>query len=308
MKRLGRWLALALPLFAQNFNEVKIELLGRNWGFTEGPAWSAKDNYLIFSDTPGDRLLKWVPGNNIEVFRSGAGGPSGNAFDSDGRLYTCETRARRVTRTDKKGVIEVLADKFQGKRLNAPNDIVVASDGGIWFTDPGYGILLNYEGHHDTFEIKPAVYRIDPSGSMAMVTDELMRPNGLCFAPDEKKLYIVDTGASHDPKGPRHLKVFDVDGGKKLGKGRVFANFAPGLTDGVRCDTDGNVWCSFGWGGPETNGVRVHAPSGDAIGFIHLPEICGNLCFGGKKRNRLFMCGSTAIYAVYVEAQGALLP
>jgi gluconolactonase len=141
------------------------------------------------------------------------------------------------------------------------------------------------------------------------VTDELMKPNGLCFAPDEKKLYIVDTGGSHDPKGPRHLKVFDVvDGGKKLGKGRVFANFAPGMTDGVRCDTDGNVWCSFGWAGPETNGVRVHAPDGAAIGFIHLPEICGNLCFGGKKRNRLFMCGSTAIYAVYVEAQGALLP
>jgi gluconolactonase len=288
---------------------ANIQRIATGFRWAEGPVYMRDWGCLLWSDIPNNRIMRWCEDDgHVSVFRQPSNFSNGNTRDRQGRLLTCEHDARRVTRTEHDGSITVIAERYQGKRLNAPNDIVVASDGGIWFTDPGYGILLDYEGHHDTFEIKPAVYRIDPSGTMALVTDELVKPNGLCFSPDEKKLYIVDTGGSHMPNGPRHLKVFDVVDGKKLGKGRVFANFAPGMTDGVRCDTDGNVWCSNGWGGPETNGVRVHAPDGTPIGFIHLPEICGNLCFGGKKHNRLFMCGSTAIYAVYVEARGALMP
>ena len=201
----------------------------------------------------------------------------------------------------------VLIDSFQGKRLNAPNDVVVASDGAIWFTDPGYGIDGNYEGHKDTAELPRNVYRLDPnSGNATVVADDFTRPNGLAFSPDEKKLYIIDTGITHG--GPSHMRVFDVSG-DKLANGKVFAeDFAPGFTDGVRTDTDGNIWCSMGWADPKEDGVRCYAPSGDLIGKIHLPETCANLCFGGKRRNRLFMAASTSVYAVYVDDQGALKP
>ncbi len=280
---------------------------GQRWA--EGPVYMRDWGCLLWSDIPNNRIMRWTEETDaVSVYRSPSNFTNGNTRDRVGRLVSCEHDARRLTRTEHDGTITVLADKYNGKRLNAPNDAVVAADGAIWFTDPGYGILLEYEGHKAEFEIKPAVYRLDPeSGALAVVADDFVRPNGLCFSPDEKKLYIVDTGASHTPGGPRHIRVFDV-AGSKLGRGKVFADFKPGFADGVRCDTDGNVWCSWGWGGPDTNGVRIHAPNGDAIGRIHLPEICANLCFGGVKRNRLFMCGSTSMYAVYVEAQGALTP
>ena len=201
----------------------------------------------------------------------------------------------------------VLIDSFQGKRLNAPNDAVVASDGAVWFTDPGYGIDGYYEGHKDTAELPRNVYRLDPnSGNATVVADDFTRPNGLAFSPDEKKLYIIDTGITHG--GPSHMRVFDVSG-DKLANGKVFAeDFAPGFTDGVRTDMDGNVWCSMGWADPKEDGVRCYAPGGDLIGKIHLPETCANLCFGGRRRNRLFMAASTSVYAVYVDDQGAQMP
>jgi len=198
-------------------------------------------------------------------------------------------------------------DSFNGKKLNAPNDVVVASDGAVWFTDPGYGIDGEYEGHTDRFELTANVYRLDPrTGRASIVADDFTRPNGLAFSPDEKLLYIVDSGATHG--GPAHIRVFDVVA-NKLRKSRVFADdFAPGFTDGMRVDVKGNVWCSMGWADPAEDGVRCYAPDGEIIGKVHLPETCANLCFGGKKRNRLFMCGSTSVYALYVDIQGAQVP
>jgi gluconolactonase len=244
----------------------------------------------------------------VSVFRMPSNCANGNTRDREGRLVTCEHDARRVTRTEHDGTITVLMDRFDGKALNAPNDVVVASDGAIWFTDPGYGILGNYEGHFADFELPTHVYRIDPdTGKATVVADDFVRPNGLAFSPDEKKLYIVDTGITHG--GPSHIRVFDVRNGTTLANGKVFTDdFAPGLTDGMRVDTDGNVWCSMGWADPSEDGVRCYAPSGDLIGKIHLPETCANLCFGGKKKNRLFVAASTSIYAVYVEAVGASKP
>jgi len=204
----------------------------------------------------------------------------------------------------------VLMDSYQGKRLNAPNDVVVASDGTIWFTDPGYGILLNYEGYKADYELPTNVYRLDPTtGKAAVVADDFHKPNGLCFSPDEKRLYIVDTGVTHDENAPSHIRVFDVvSNGAKLRGGREFINMKPGFADGIRCDRDGNLWASSGWGSPKNNGVLVLTPSGDLIGQIHLPEPCANLCFGGRSKNRLFMAGSQSLYALYVEAQGAQWP
>ena len=198
-------------------------------------------------------------------------------------------------------------DRYDGKRLNAPNDVVVSSDGAIWLTDPGYGIDGEYEGHKATPELPANVYRLDPRGGKAtVVADDFVRPNGLAFSPDERLLYIVDSGLTHG--GLAHIRVFHVDG-TKLKEGRVFADdFAPGITDGIRLDIQGNVWCTMGWGDPGEDGVRCYAPNGDLIGKVHLPETCGNLCFGGKKRNRLFIAASTSIYALYVDTQGVQLP
>ncbi len=186
---------------------------------------------------------------------------------------------------------------------------MVHSDGAVWFTDPGYGILMNYEGHMAPFELPTNVYRLDPeSGEATVVTGNVEKPNGLCFSPDEKKLYIADTGATHTPGHSRHIRVYDVVDGNRLAKGRMFADMAPGLADGIRCDIDGNLWASAGWVGEGFDGVHIFAPDGTLIGKIHLPEICSNLCFGGVKRNRLFMTGSQSLYSVYVETQGAQVP
>ena len=205
----------------------------------------------------------------------------------------------------------VLADKWQGKPLNAPNDIVVHPDGGIWFTDPGYGILVAYEGHLDKMEIKEAVYRIDrKTGKMDKVTDEMYKPNGLCFSPDYKKLYICDTGSTHYPEAPKNIKVYDVSDARALRNGKQFVSMdlpgkGAGMADGIRADTQGNIWAGAGWVGAGYDGVHIFSPDGARIGMILLPEICANLCFGGPRRNRLFMAASQSIYAVYVEATGA---
>ena len=296
------------PRFIYKQGNAAIERIATGFRWAEGPAWFGDGGYLVFSDIPNNRMLRWTESDgHLSVFRAPSHYTNGNTRDRAGRLISCEHDTRRVTRTELDGAVTVLMDGFQGKPLNAPNDVVVAADGAIWFTDPGYGIDGPYEGHKADAELPRQVYRLDPTtGSARVVADDFTRPNGLCFSPDERRLYIVDTGISHG--GPSHIRVFDVEG-DSLCNSRVFAeDFAPGMTDGLRCDADGNVWCGMGWGDPAEDVVRCYAPNGDLIGKIHLPEGCANLCFGGRKKDRLFMCASTSVYALYVNARGALVP
>jgi gluconolactonase len=255
-------------------------------------------------------MLRWLEDTGeISVFRSPSNYSNGNSRDKQGRLLTCEHDSRRLTRTEHDGTITVLMDRFQGKPLNAPNDLAVHSDGAIWFTDPGYGIMSNYEGHKAAFELPTNVYRLDPNTREAtVVVSDMDKPNGICFSPDEKRLYIVDTGEPKHSGDPRPIRVYDVESGVRLKNGRMFVNMAPGSSDGIRCDVDGNVWSAAGWGPDSFNGVHVFAPDGVLIGKIHLPETCANLCFGGAKKNRLFMAASQSLYAVYVGTEGAQVP
>jgi gluconolactonase len=279
--------------------------------WSEGPAWSAGGRYVVWSDIPNDRQLRWLEDDgHVSVFRKPAGYSNGNTIDYEGRELSCEHGNRRVVRYENTGKVTVLADKWQGKPFNAPNDIVVHPDGGIWFTDPGYGSLMNYEGNKGELEIKEAAYRIDgKTGKIEKVLDDMYKPNGLCFSPDYKLLYVCDTGASHYEKAPKNIRVYDVLEGTKLGKGREYIsmelNGKAGFADGIRADVDGNIWVGAGWVGEGYDGVQVFAPDGTRIGMILLPEICANVCFGGAKRNRLFMAASQSLYAVYVETQGA---
>jgi gluconolactonase len=285
-----------------------IERIATGFRWAEGPVYFRDGGYLLWSDIPNNRMMRWLEEDgHVSVFRAPSHYSNGNTRDREGRLVTCEHDTRRVTRTEHDGRITVLIDNYRGKKLNAPNDVVVASDGAIWFTDPGYGIDGEYEGHFAEREVPACVYRLDPgSGEAVPVADDFVRPNGLAFSPDERLLYVVDSGITHG--GPAHIRVFDVSGGK-LAKGRVFAEgFAPGFTDGMRTDVRGNVWCSMGWADPAEDGVRCYAPDGELIGKLHLPESCANVCFGGRKRNRLFMAASTSIYALYLDVQGAQLP
>jgi gluconolactonase len=280
--------------------------------WAEGCAWNGQGRYLVWSDIPNDRQLRWLEEDgHVSTFRSPAQYSNGNTFDYEGRQLSCEHGARRVARYEHNGKITVIADKWQSKPLNAPNDIVVHPDGGIWFTDPGYGILGQYEGHTAKLEIKEAVYRVDgKTGQMDKVTDDLYKPNGICFSPDYKKLYICDTGSTHYPDAPKNIRVYDVADSKSLKNGKQFISMelpgkGAGQADGLRADIDGNLWVGAGWVGPGYDGVHVFSPGGVRIGMILLPEMCANVCFGGTRRNRLFMCSSQSLYAVYVETQGA---
>ncbi|MCY4408849.1 MAG: SMP-30/gluconolactonase/LRE family protein [Caldilineaceae bacterium] len=287
-----------------------VERLFTGCRWAEGPVWFGDARCLIWSDIPNNRMLRWnEESGEVSVYRSPAHHTNGNTRDRQGRLVSCEHTGRRVTRTEHDGSITVLMDSFEGKRLSSPNDVVVHSDGSVWFTDPGYGIMLNYEGQVAEAELPNRVYRLDPdSGEAAIVADDFLRPNGLCFSPDEELLYIVDTGRSHDPDGPSHIRVFDVTADNRLENGRVFVDMNPGMADGIRCDEDGNLWAAAGWAGPGFDGAHCYAPDRTRIGQIHLPEICANLCFGGAGKNRLFMASSQSIYAVYVETAGAQQP
>ncbi len=288
-----------------------VERVATGFRWAEGPAYFRAGNYLVFSDIPNNRQMRLLAeDNHLSVFRSPSLNSNGNTVDREGRLISCLHATRSVVRTEFDGTITILVDRYNGKRLNAPNDVVVASDGSIWFSDPTYGIGGNYEGLQSPQEqATQNVYRVDPrSAEVSKVIDDFTQPNGLAFSPDEKRLYIVDSGLTHG--GSAHIRVFDVDvAAGRLSNGRVFAeDFAPGFTDGLRLDIEGNVWTSMGWADPQEDGVRCYAPDGDLIGKIHLPETCANLCFGGLLRNRLFMCASTSVYALYVNTQGAAIP
>ncbi len=280
-----------------------VERLWTGARWTEGPVYFGDGRYLLFSDIPNNRIMRWdETTGQTSVFRQPANNSNGHTRDRQGRLVSCEHFTRRVTRTEHDGTITILFDQFDGKRLNAPNDVVVHSDESIWFTDPGYGILLNYEGQKSDFELPTRVYRLDPaSGEAEVVVEDMHRPNGLCFSPDESLLYVSDTG------DPRNIMVFDV-AGTALQNGRVFVEMGPGGADGIRCDIHGNLWSSAGWVGAGYDGVHCFAPDGDLIGKIHLPETISNLCFGGAMKNRLFITGSQSLYAVYLETQGDQKP
>ncbi len=294
--------------FTARQGNAAIERIATGFRWAEGPVYFADGGYLIWSDIPNNRMMRWLEDDgHVSVFRTPSNHTNGNTRDREGRLISCEHDTRRVTRTELDGKITVLMNDFSGKPLNGPNDIVVAADGAVWFTDPGYGIDGPYEGHAAPAELPCNVYRLDPgTGGATVVAGDFTRPNGIAFSPDERRLYVVDTGITHG--GPSHIRVFDVDGAR-LANGRVFAeDFAPGMTDGLRTDAEGNVWCSMGWSDPAEDGVRCYAPDGDMIGKVHLPEGCANLCFGGKKRNRLFMTASTSVYSLHLNTGGAMRP
>lgn len=292
--------------YIQGNSPIRRLHTGMLWA--EGPAWNGSGQYLIWSDIPQNSQLRYLPEDgHVSVMRNNSGNSNGNTFDWQGRQISCNHATRSVVRYEATGGVTTLAATFDGKPFNAPNDAVVHPDGGIWFTDPGYGSMGDYEGNKGALLLKEAVYRIDPNGGITKVTDDLVKPNGLCFSPDYKKLYLVDTGA------PKEIRVYEVKDEQRLvaGKsftvnsGRLTAPAGSGGSDGVRCDVDGNVWASAGWVGDGFDGVHVFNPSGQLIGQIKLPETTSNLCFGGPKQNRLFITASQSLYSVWVNTRGA---
>ena len=277
-----------------------VERLWTGARWSEGPVWFAAARFLVWSDIPNNRMMRWDETNgNVGVFRQPSNNANGNTLDRQGRLVTCEHLTRRVTRTEHDGSITVLADSFEGKRLNSPNDVVVKSDGSIWFTDPPYGILSDYEGRRAESEIGAChLYRISPKGGIDIASDAYVKPNGLAFSPDEKILYVSDTGATHKEGGPKDIRWHRVGDNGRLSSTRKFATCKNGLFDGFRVDTEGRIWASAG------DGVHCHTAEGELIGKILVPETVANVCFGGERLNRLFICGTTSLYSIYVNATG----
>ncbi|TXN01483.1 SMP-30/gluconolactonase/LRE family protein [Methylobacterium sp. WL64] len=279
-----------------------VERLTTGCRWSEGPVWFGDGRYLLWSDIPNNRILRWDEETGaVGTFRRPSGFANGNTRDRQGRLVTCEHGGRRVVRTEYDGSLTVLADAFEGRRLNAPNDLVTARDGAVWFTDPTFGISGYYEGERAESELPQNVYRLDAeTGALDVVAHDIAGPNGLCFSPDQSRLYLVESRG----EPTRRIVAFDVVGGRTLRDRRVLIDAGPGTPDGIRCDQDGNLWCGWGMGDDALDGVMVFNPEGCLIGRIHLPERCANLCFGGRHRNRLFMAASQSLYALYVDTQG----
>jgi gluconolactonase len=279
---------------------AQLDKLYTGCRWAEGPAYFAAGRYLVWSDIPNDRILRYdETSGQTSIFRAPAGNTNGHTVDRKGRLVSCEHGGRRVSRTQFDGSVITLADRYKGKKLNSPNDVVVKSDGSIWFTDPTYGIDSDYEGNKSESEVGSSfVYRIDPkSGAVTVVADDFVKPNGIAFSPDEKELYIVDTGATHKKNGPKHIRRFEVKGDKLKDKG-VFAKCTAGLFDGFRFDTENRIWTSA------EDGVHCYEPDGKLIGKVLVPEVVANVCFGGPKRNYLYICGTTSLYAVRLKVNG----
>ena len=282
---------------------AKVERIATGMRWSEGPVWFGDGRFLLWSDIPNNRIMKWEEETGtVSVFRKPSNNSNGNTRDQQGRLITCEHDTRRVTRTEYDGSTTVIADNFHGKSLNSPNDVVCRSDGSLWFTDPPFGILGFYEGHKAQVELPTNVYCWDPATKkLNVVIGDINRPNGLAFSPDESKLYVVEAGVT-----PRVIRAYDVtENGTQLANGRTLITAENGGTpDGFRVDVDGNLWVGWGMGREGLDGVSVFNPEGKLIGRIDLPERCGNVCFGGRHRNRLFMCGSTSVYSLFVNTQG----
>jgi gluconolactonase len=288
-----RFAAMVLP-------NAPLQLLAEGFRWLEGPVWFADHEVLLVSDIPNDRIMRWSEAG-ISVFRSPSHFSNGQTRDREGRLITCSHQHRNITRTELDGSISVLADRFEGKRLNSPNDVVVKSDGSIWFSDPHYGINTDYEGGKQSAELPARVYRLDADGTVSIAADDFDEPNGLCFSPDEKVLYICETGLQFVAEPRRYIRVFEVDG-KSLGPGRKFHKVVPDYADGIRCDEHGNVWSSAG------DGVHCISPEGKLLGKILVPHAVSNLTFGGRNRSRLFLCAGQHLYAIYTNTRGCAWP
>jgi gluconolactonase len=288
--------------FARLFNgSAHVDKLYTGCRWAEGPAYFAAGRYLVWSDIPNDRMLRYdETDGSVSVFRQPSGNSNGNTTDREGRLVTCEHGGRRVSRTEHDGAITTIADKWRGKRLNSPNDVVVRSDGSIWFTDPAYGIDTDYEGNKAESEIGAChVYRVDPRrGEVEAVITDMVRPNGLAFSVDESLLYVVDTGRTHGPQHPAHMRMFKVSDNGKVSGGKVFADCTSGLFDGFRLDTEGRIWTSA------ADGIHCYDPDGTLIGKVKVPEVVANCAWGGPKRNMLYICGTTSLYSVRLMVNG----
>ncbi len=306
MKLFGELEGTGFEVVQEAFNDclighARVERLWSGARWSEGPAWFAAGRYLVWSDIPNNRMLRLDDtDSSVSEFRNPSNNSNGNTVDLQGRLVTCEHLTRRVSRTEFDGSITVLAESFKGKRLNSPNDVVVKSDGSIWFSDPSYGIMMDYEGERATSEIGAChVYRIDPHDyQISCVADDYVKPNGLAFSPDQNTLYISDTGGTHQKNGPAHIRKHSVTDDGKLGEGAVIATCDAGFFDGFRLDRDGRIWTSA------ADGVHCLAADGALLGKIKIPEFVGNVCFGGAKLNRLYICGTTSLYSVYLNVNG----
>ena len=281
-----------------------LEKLADGFRWLEGPVWFADLQCLLVSDLPNNRIVRWTDSGGISVFREPSQFANGHTRDREGRLIGCSHQDGCIMRTELDGSITVLVDRYRGKRLNSPNDVIVKSDGTIWFSDPPYGISSDYEGGKREPQLPANLYRFDPrSGSLDVVADDFAGPNGLCFSPDERLLYVSETGLPFAPDAVQHLRVFDVSAdGAHLSHGRVFYKVEPGYTDGVRCDEEGNLWSSAG------DGVHCISPEGELLGKVHVPFTVSNLCFGGRHRSQLFICASHTLFGIYVNKRGAQRP
>ncbi len=300
------------PIFSSYvLGNAPLKQIATGFDWVEGPVWVGDANCLLFSDIPNNRILRWIPGDNISnvggtglsVYREPSNYANGHTRDRQGRLISCEHGSRSVTRTEHDGSITTLASHYDGKRLNSPNDVVVKSDGSVWFTDPHYGIMTNYEGYQSEQELPCDVYRIDPkSGQIDVMISGFACPNGLAFNSDETRLYVSETGKIFDEKAKRHIRVFDVEEDGGLSGGEIFHEIKPGASDGFRLDTDDNIWSSA------ADGVHCISPQGELLGKILVPELVSNVCFGGRSKHQLFITASTSVYCISLNRQGIQTP